>query len=98
MNEPHPWSIYTHVKTRAFYQVICCGQMEADGSYVVIYRACRVGDESPEQVGPVWVRPLAEFMDGRFEETSKRLLNIARSLVDLQRRSDALAQVGQESE
>jgi hypothetical protein len=39
------------------YRVICHGQLEADHTPVVIY---------DDQNGTTWVRPLAEFIDGRF--------------------------------
>lgn len=40
------------------YEVIAVGRLEADLSPVVIYQA--------DKDASVWVRPLAEFEDGRF--------------------------------
>jgi hypothetical protein len=48
-----------HVKTRGIYEIIGYGKIEKDQTPVAIY----------EQVyeGRVWVRPIEEFEDGRFE-------------------------------
>lgn len=45
------------------YTVIGVGRIEADLSPVVVYR--------DHKLGRVWVRPLAEFEDGRFEQVSE---------------------------
>lgn len=50
-----------HYKTRHFYEVIGFGLNEATLTPVVIYR--QVGEN-----GPMWVRPCAEFFDGRFRQ------------------------------
>lgn len=42
------------------YVVIAVGRIEADLSPVVVYQS--------EKDGHVWVRPLAEFEDGRFTQ------------------------------
>jgi hypothetical protein len=48
----------THLhKKGGFYRVIAEGLLEADRSDVVIY---------DDAQGQVWVRPAAEFWDGRF--------------------------------
>ena len=48
-----------HVKTRGIYEIIGYGKIEKDQTPVAIY----------EQLweGRVWVRPIEEFEDGRFE-------------------------------
>lgn len=51
----HRWR---HVKSGRTYRVTCLGILENDLKPCVIYRA--------EDGGPVWVRPHAEFVDGRF--------------------------------
>lgn len=51
---------WRHVKTGGLYQEIARGRLEADETPVVIYVA-----ESDHRV---WVRPVAEFDDGRFED------------------------------
>jgi len=48
---------YRHKKTDGVYRVGCIAQMEADLTPVVVYAKDAV----------VWIRPLAEFCDGRFE-------------------------------
>lgn len=71
MNDTLTGSVYVHAKTGKFYEIICPARLEADESVAIVYRACRIGQEPVEQYGPVWVRPLAEFMDGRFVEASQ---------------------------
>lgn len=51
--------VYRHIKTGGLYQIICHGLMEADNTLCVVY--CSVAD------GLIWIRPKAEFFDGRFE-------------------------------
>ena len=48
---------YRHKKTNGVYRVGCIAQMEADLTPVVVYA----------RDAEVWVRPLSEFCDGRFE-------------------------------
>lgn len=51
--------LYQHKKTRGTYRVIECGKIEKDLTPCVIYVA---------EDNTVWVRPTAEFLDGRFVE------------------------------
>ena len=50
---------FVHLKTGRVYQVVNLAYCESDLEVVVIYH-----DESMVQ----WVRPLSEFMDGRFKQ------------------------------
>jgi hypothetical protein len=50
---------YRHLKTGGTYKVIAHGKLEWSLAPVVIYEA--------EKDGTIWVRPEAEFFDGRFE-------------------------------
>lgn len=50
--------LYRHEKTGGVYQVICNAQLEKTGEPVIVY--------SNVATGEVWVRPAAEFNDGRF--------------------------------
>ncbi|AFZ66049.1 DUF1653 domain-containing protein [Deinococcus peraridilitoris] len=54
---PHP--LWRHKKTGGIYEEIARGRLEHDETPVVVYRHCLKAE--------VWVRPEAEFMDGRFE-------------------------------
>lgn len=49
---------FRHRKTGGYYDVIAVAEIEATLATVVVYKAH--GD------GRVWVRPIGEFMDGRF--------------------------------
>lgn len=51
--------VYRHKKTGGFYSVICNANIEKTGELAVVYRN--------EKTGERWVRPAAEFNDGRFE-------------------------------
>lgn len=57
--EPVAWK---HVRTGGLYRILAEGKMEADGSNVVVYQGIATG--------LVWVRPMAEFHDGRFERVA----------------------------
>lgn len=60
----NPWK---HVKTGHFYEIVSLGVIEKDGTPAVIYR--RVFSDP---TGPIlWIRPLDEFMDGRFKRIEK---------------------------
>jgi hypothetical protein len=50
---------WRHVKTGGHYTVVDEGLIEATKAPVIIYRS--------DLTGQVWVRPKAEFLDGRFE-------------------------------
>jgi hypothetical protein len=52
-------SLWKHRKG-GFYKVLAVGRIEADLAPVVVYQS--------QKDWLVWVRPLAEFEDGRFEE------------------------------
>ena len=54
--------IWQHVKTGGLYETLSFGEMESDLSMMVIYRS--VAD------GRIWIRPEAEFYDGRFVEVA----------------------------
>ena len=58
-----PPDIWKHTKTGGLYQVLAYGYEEKDLTRVVIYRKVSIEDLT------VWVRPAAEFHDGRFVRT-----------------------------
>jgi hypothetical protein len=49
---------YRHLKSGGEYTVLLTGKLEATGEDVVIYQS---------ETSQIWVRPLAEFVDGRFQ-------------------------------
>lgn len=51
---------YKHKKSQGVYEVVCHAVVEATLEAVVVYRSIK----NPVEV---WVRPIAEFYDGRFE-------------------------------
>lgn len=51
--------IFRHKKTGGIYAVICNAARESDGVLMIVYRNVVTGDR--------WIRPAAEFNDGRFE-------------------------------
>lgn len=61
--------LYRHCKTGSTYVVITTGRIEKDLSKAVVY-----GAYDPVLLGVtsnpnhIWIRPLDEFCDGRFEE------------------------------
>ena len=60
---PSTGSHWRHVKRGSTYTIEGVGVIEATMTTCVIYRA--------HADGTTWVRPLAEFMDGRFVEIDK---------------------------
>jgi hypothetical protein len=63
MIEAH--TLWRHKKTGGIYQIVTLAKIEATMQNAVVYR-------SIEHHG-TWVRPVSEFLDGRFE----RVLTIA---------------------
>lgn len=59
---------YLHIKTGGVYYAMYRATIEADMTPAVVYRGETDG-------GRVWVRPIAEFCDGRFRrlETTREL-------------------------
>jgi hypothetical protein len=57
------FTLYRHVKTGGLYYIIGLGLLEKDSTPVVLYRGYMKGG----LVGNIWVRPRAEFEDGRFK-------------------------------
>ena len=51
--------IYRHKKPGGVYEVICNATVEKTMELAVVYRSLKTGER--------WVRPAAEFNDGRFE-------------------------------
>jgi hypothetical protein len=51
--------IYKHLKTGGLYEFVDMGLIEATKQVAVIYRC--------QNTGQVWIRPVTEFFDGRFE-------------------------------
>lgn len=54
--------LYRHKKTGGIYEVICNAHIEATLELAVVYRNTVTGER--------WVRPAAEFNDGRFERVT----------------------------
>ena len=57
-------SAWTHKKTGGVYEVRAIGRIEADLTICVIYTPFG-------QISEVWVRPVEEFLDGRFLKLEK---------------------------
>ncbi len=55
---------WRHVKTGKLYKIVGFVTNEADLRTMVVYRSA--SHPTSFTVEPVWVRPLSEFMDGRF--------------------------------
>jgi len=53
--------VWLHVKSQQYYEIIGYGLLESTLEPIVIYR--RRGTDAP-----LWVRPVAEFFDGRFTQ------------------------------
>jgi hypothetical protein len=54
---------WRHVKSGGLYWVQAVGLREADGEALVVYR--------DSDAGTCWIRPAAEFCDGRFVRVPK---------------------------
>lgn len=50
---------WRHVKRGSTYRIVALGLLESTRRYCVVYQE--------EDGGQIWIRPLAEFLDGRFE-------------------------------
>lgn len=67
-NHPKRKSLWVHVKTGHLYYIRTLAWNESDLTPVVVYQRF---DETPESfidfyLDEIWVRPLSEFLDGRF--------------------------------
>lgn len=61
---PREGDLYKHLKRGSIYKVWAISKSSVDGSEWVVYQ-----EIAPFPTGGQWWhRPLAEFMDGRFEE------------------------------
>lgn len=60
-------NLYRHKKTGGVYVHLMNAYLEADKTYVAIYR--RIGATDATMT---WVRPVEEFFDGRFEPLSRQ--------------------------
>lgn len=56
---PLQGTFWKHLKTGGVYEIIRVARIESDLTPAIVYESMR---------GEVWVRPEAEFMDGRFEQ------------------------------
>lgn len=61
---------YRHVKTGVLYNVLCRANLEKDKTPVVVYQRAKDQAQAANKRRAfgrqIWVRPLAEFCDGRF--------------------------------
>lgn len=62
-----PWPTYRHVKRGGTYTVMGLVTMQVDGSPLDMTKAVVYESQAD---GSMWVRPLAEFEDGRFERVT----------------------------
>lgn len=62
---------YRHVKTGRVYIVVALGRNELTLEEVVVYAAVDRWTEYRYSLQDVWVRPRAEFEDGRFDEVTQ---------------------------
>lgn len=58
---PTSGSLWKHLKTGTIYKVVSVCKMEADLTVGVLYKKA-------DETELPWCRPLAEFMDGRFQQ------------------------------
>jgi len=52
--------LFRHKKTGGIYEIIAEGHIEATLEKAVVYKS--------QSDGEIWIRPKAEFFDGRFEK------------------------------
>ncbi|MCY0388005.1 DUF1653 domain-containing protein [Robbsia sp. Bb-Pol-6] len=55
-------TVYKHQRTGRLYSVVTRAKLEMSGEEVVVYQSLKSGR--------IWVRPSAEFFDGRYAPTS----------------------------
>lgn len=67
---------YRHKKTGRTYQLVMFATIEASMTPAVVYGARSKGETHH------WVRPLAEFCDGRFEAVDMRTVPFAKQSED----------------
>lgn len=60
-SRPAPFSRWLHKKSGHHYEVFSVALLEATLVWHVVYTRADLG-------GNLWIRPLDEFLDGRFEE------------------------------
>ena len=60
--EPNSGTLWRHQKTGGFYTVFGTCRIEATNEPGVLYHSINGN-------GPLWCRPVAEFLDGRFVRT-----------------------------
>lgn len=61
---------WKHVKSGGEYEVVGVGRLQVNGELdmaeCVVYKSLQASGDFP--VGSMWVRPVADFLDGRFEK------------------------------
>jgi hypothetical protein len=59
---------WRHVKSGGEYEIVAIGRLQVSGELdmaeCVVYKSLRGSGDYP--VGSIWVRPLKDFLDGRF--------------------------------
>lgn len=55
--------LWRHKKSNGYYRIVALATIEADLKSVVVYRSIKDSN--------IWVRPLSEFSDSRFEYVSE---------------------------
>lgn len=73
-NHPKSGSLWRHIKSDSVYLVMYIGVRESTVEPDVAYMAFDEAKQAPKP--PVWFRPLADFLDGRFvtcEEARKKV-------------------------
>ena len=56
------YALWRHKKKGTIYRILTVGLLEKNLEPCVVYT-----EECDDDVAPVWVRPVAEFLDRRFE-------------------------------